>query len=145
MGWTPFDFFEYDPDKIDFTKTTFNVKRALNNNWAHIKNLIEEIRKKADEKADVNAAVTLKQNVSIATSAWTSDTTYADYPFKANIPITGCTVNHIPDVMLSLEDATSGNFAPVADSYAGVICIYAKEKPTSAMTIPTIKLTRTVN
>ena len=87
----------------------------------------------------------VEADVSVATSAWASDTTYADYPFKATIPITGCTVNHIPDVMLSLEDATSGNIAPVADSYAGGIYIYAKEKPTSAMTIPTILLTKVVN
>lgn len=102
----------------------------------------------AEEKAkltSLNTVTILKNDVSIATSAWTSDTTHVDYPFKANIPITGGTVNHVPDVMLSLEDATSGNFAPVADSYAGGVHIYAKEKPTSAMTIPTIKLTKVVN
>ena len=87
----------------------------------------------------------VETDVSVSTSAWASDTTHADYPFKATIPITGCTVNHIPDVMLSLEDAMSGNIAPVADSYAGGIYIYAKEKPTSAMTIPTIKLTKVVS
>lgn len=87
----------------------------------------------------------VETDVSVSTSAWASDTTYADYPFKATIPITGCTVNHIPDVMLSLEDATSGNIAPVADSYAGGIYIYAKEKPTAEMTIPTILLTKVVS
>lgn len=92
-----------------------------------------------------NLFVIVKNNISVSTSAWASDTTYADYPFKATIPITGCTVNHIPDVMLSLEDATSVNFAPVADSYAGGICIYAKEKPKAEMTIPTILLTKVVN
>lgn len=86
----------------------------------------------------------IKSNTSVAASVWTTDTTYADYPYKANIPITECTQEHLPDVMLSLDDAISGNFAPVADSYAGGIYIYAKEKPTSAMTIPTIKLTKVV-
>ena len=87
----------------------------------------------------------VETDVSVATSTWASDTTHVDYPFKAAIPITGCTVNHIPDVMLSLEDATSGNIAPVADSYAGGIYIYAKEKPTAEMTIPTILLTKVVS
>ena len=87
----------------------------------------------------------VETDVSVSTSAWASDTTHADYPFKATIPITGCTVNHIPDVMLSLEDATSGNIAPVADSYAGGIYIYAKEKPTAEITIPTILLTKVVS
>lgn len=86
----------------------------------------------------------IKSNTSVAASVWTTDTTYEDYPYKANIPITECTQEHLPDVMLSLDDAISGNFAPVADSYAGGIYIYAKEKPTSAMTIPTIKLTKVV-
>ena len=87
----------------------------------------------------------METDVSVSTSAWASDTTHADYPFKATIPITGCTAKHIPDVMLSLVDAISGNFAPIADSYAGGVYIYAKEKPTSAMTIPTIKLTKVVS
>lgn len=44
MAWTPFNFFKYDPDKDDFSKTAFNVKQALNNNWDHLTILIEEIR-----------------------------------------------------------------------------------------------------
>lgn len=138
MAWTPFDFFKYDPDKIDFSKTTFNVKQALNNNWEHIQALIEELR------TVFNAALIVQNSVSVATSAWVSDTTYTDYPFKASIPIEGCTANHIPEITFALADATSGNFAPIAETYDGGVYIYATEVPPEAMTIPTIKLTKVV-
>ena len=90
----------------------------------------------------LNAAIIVQSNVSVATSAWVSDTTYTDYPYRASIPITGCTVNHIPEVVFSLADALSGKFAPVAQTYAGGVYIYASES--ADITIPTIKLTKVV-
>lgn len=92
-----------------------------------------------------NAALITETNTSVPVSAWTSDTTYTDFPFRAGIPITGCTANHKPDVTFSLTDAVSGNYAPIAESYAGGIYIYAAEKPTAALTIPTISLLQEVN
>lgn len=139
MAWTPFNFFKYDPDKIDFSKTTFNVKQALNNNWEHIQALIGELRTVFD------AALIVQNSVSVATSAWVSDTTYTDYPFRVSIPIDGCTVNHIPEVTFALADATSGNFAPIAETYDGGVYIYAAEVPSEAITIPTIKATKVVS
>ena len=44
MDWKNINFFGYDPEKDDFSKTTFNIKRALNDNWEHVKELIEELR-----------------------------------------------------------------------------------------------------
>ena len=38
-----------------------------------------------------------------------------------------------------MTDATSGNFAPVCETYNGGVYIYAKEKPTTTITIPTIE------
>lgn len=166
MAWTPFNFFKYDPDKIDFSKTTFNIKQALNNNWAHIQTLLEEIRTAVDKKvtaeegkglstndfsntlkaklSNVNSAIIIKNNTPVAVSAWAADTTYEDYPYRASIAIDGCTANHIPEVTLALADASSGNFAPIAETYDGGVYIYAAEGPSEAMTIPTIKLTKVV-
>lgn len=89
--------------------------------------------------------VTVQNNVSVPTSAWVSDTTYEDYPFRAAVAIIGCTKNHLPEVVFSLVNATSGKFAPIADTYDGGVYIYATEVPPEAMTIPTIKLTKVVN
>lgn len=55
MAWTPFDFFKYDPSKDDFSKTTFNIKQALNNNWDHIQALIQEVRGKTSDNNFNNA------------------------------------------------------------------------------------------
>lgn len=85
-----------------------------------------------------NAASKIFSNVSVATSAWTSDTTYTDYPYKATITCSGVTANHVPTVNFALDDAISGNFAPVALSGTNTVTIYATEKPTSAITIPSI-------
>lgn len=138
MAWTPFNFFKYDPDKIDFSKTTFNIKQALNNNWEHIQALIEELRTRAD-----NTSIIVKNNVSLKTSAWSPDTTYEDYPYRASVSIDGCTAKHIPEVTFSLVDSTSGNLAPIAETYDGGVYIYASERPAD-MTIPTIKLVKVV-
>lgn len=91
-----------------------------------------------------NAALITATNTTVATTAWADDTTYTDFPFRAGITITGCTANHKPDVTFSLTDAVSGNYAPIAESYEGGIYIYAAEKPTAALTIPTITLLKEV-
>ena len=93
----------------------------------------------------LNAAIIVQSSVPVATSAWASDTTYTDYPFRVSIPIDGCTANHIPEVTFALSDATSGNFAPISETYDGGVYIYASEQPSEAMTIPTIKLTKVVS
>lgn len=92
----------------------------------------------------LNAAIIAQSSVPVATSAWASDTTYTDYPYRASIAMDGCTANHIPEVTFALSDATSGNFAPIADTYDGGVYIYAAEVPSEAITIPTIKLTKVV-
>ena len=70
--------------------------------------------------------------------AFISDTTYPDYPFRAAVALTGVTTGMIPEVVFSLTDAVSGNFAPVAAAYNGGVYIYAAEKPAATITIPTI-------
>lgn len=79
------------------------------------------------------------KNVSVPTSAWTSDSTYAAFSYRAAIACANVTANHIPDVIFDVVDAMSGNFAPVVSSYDGGVYIYATSKPTAAITIPTIE------
>ena len=86
-----------------------------------------------------NCSSIVKSNVSVATSAWTSSTTYSDYPYQASITVSGCTSNHVPEVVFSPTDASSGIFAPVCSSTTNAVIIYATEKPSAAITIPTIE------
>lgn len=92
----------------------------------------------AANKEYVDAMKLLFTDVSVAVSAFVEDGTYEDYGYRAAIPLTGVTASRIPDVIFALEDAISGNFAPVAKSYDGGIYIYASSPPDSAVTIPTI-------
>lgn len=78
---------------------------------------------------------------SIATSAWASSTTYADYPYRATVSCSGVTTNHIPHVAFRVAQADSGNFASVAESTSNGVYVYAKEKPTATIyvTVQAIK------
>ena len=91
-----------------------------------------------------NCSSIVKSNVSVATSAWNSSTTYSDYPFRASVSISGVTTSYVPEVIFNMTDATGGNFAPVCETYNGGVYIYAKEKPTTTITIPTIECRTTV-
>lgn len=138
MAWTPFNFFEYDSDKVDFTKTTFNIKQALNNNWAHLKTLITEIRNAVDRRG--NTQTTRVTNVSIPASAWATDTTFTDYPYKATLQITGITADM--ECKTFLPDHTNPElqylFAPWVNTGAGTLEVWANEKPLDAIIIELI-------
>ena len=80
----------------------------------------------------------------VATSAWASDTTYSaqGYGYRASVPLSGVTADHIPDVTFAMADAVSGNLAPLADTYAGGIYIYAKEQPSATVNIASVVCTK---
>lgn len=75
---------------------------------------------------------------SVATSAWLSDSTYTDFPYRAAVACTGVTAAMFAEVVLSPADALSGNIAPVCQTYSGGVYLYAKAVPSAAVTIPTI-------
>lgn len=77
-------------------------------------------------------------NKTVSASAFSSDATYTDYPYRAAVALTGVTSAVIPEIIFALADAVSGNFAPVAAAYNGGVYIYASERPAAAITIPTI-------
>lgn len=77
-------------------------------------------------------------NVQVSVSAWASDGTYTDYPYKASVALNDVTASMFPDVVLDIEELSSGNFAPVCETYLGGIYVFAKEIPSDAITIPSI-------
>lgn len=107
--------------------------------------LLESIQK---ELADLEAgtAVELKKlqfsNVSVSKGDFVSDTTYQDFPYRASIALSGVIESTIPEVVLSVDDALSGNYAPVAESYNGGVYLYAGSPPDADITIPTIIMWR---
>lgn len=96
------------------------------------------------ELADLESgtAVELKKlqfsNVSVPKGDFVSDSTYQDFPYRAGVSLSGVIESMIPEVVLSVDDAVSGNFAPVVESYNGGVYLYAGSPPDTGITIPTI-------
>ena len=77
-------------------------------------------------------------NISIAVSDFMNNAEYEDYPFRAAVPVEGVLKSMIPEVVFSIPDATSGLFAPVAETYNGGVYLYASDLPEASITVPVI-------
>ena len=80
------------------------------------------------------------KNVQVAANAFVADTTYDGYPFRAAITLSGVTSTMAPTVCFGVAQATSGDYAPVADSYNGGVYLYAKKTNDALFSIPFISL-----
>ena len=131
--------------KIDTSAMYDRVNKALQDVDNQSQAVLDAIQK---ELADLEAgtAVELKKlqfsNVSVSAGNFVSDTTYQDFPYRANIALSGVIESMIPEVVLSVDDALSGNYAPVSESYNGGVYLYAGSPPDADITIPTIILWR---
>ena len=77
-------------------------------------------------------------NVQVGAYKFDADSTYPEYPFKADIEISEADSDMIATVIFSTTDAESGNYAPVSETSDGVVTIYSKAIPEVALVIPTI-------
>lgn len=91
---------------------------------------------------EAGTAVELKKlqfvNTVVPISAFVSNLTYPDFPYRAAVPLSGVISSMVPQVTFSVQDAVSGDFAPVAETYDGGIYIYVGAPPRTNVTIPTI-------
>ena len=78
------------------------------------------------------------ENQTVDTTAWVSDSTYTDYAYAAQLALSNVTASMFAQVVFAPSDATGGNLAPVCNTYAGGVTLYAKAVPSSTLTIPTI-------
>lgn len=85
-------------------------------------------------------------DVAVPASAWVADPEgrYEFYTYCADIPLAFVTEGMIPRVVFDAADATLGNYAPVAQTVAHGVRIYACTKPEAALLIPTITVERRV-
>ena len=81
----------------------------------------------------------------VAASAWASDSTYSDYPYRAAIALSGVTANHVPNVNFNSSDALSGKLSPVSESYDGGVYIYATEAITDAVSVGSVTCIKAVS
>ena len=112
------------------------------NEWADQDALNENMRvldKAVTELKD--GAPIIFTNVSVDT--WVEDTTYEDYPYRADIPCE-VTSDYVADVTFDIAEATSGNYAPICITGDGIVSIFASEIPSDTIVIPTIKCVKVV-
>lgn len=94
-------------------------------------------------KTTAKSQVLTFTNKTVATSAWKSSSN-EDFPYYADVSCSGVTTSYVPNVNFSLADANSGIFSTVCESVSGAVRIYASEKPTATVTIPTIQCIKSV-
>lgn len=105
--------------------------------------LIDDLRKEI-AGIEAGSGVELKKlafhNVVASASDFIANSTYADsgYNFRIALSLGGVSGAMTPDVVFGVKDATSGNFAPVAETYGGGVYIYSATQPTEDIVIPTI-------
>lgn len=108
---------------------------------AQAKLVLDAIQK---ELADLEAGVGIElrklqfNNIGIPSNLFLADTTYEAYPFRASVALEGVLESMIPEVIFSLLDATSGLFAPAAETYNGGVYLYATDAPEADVTVPVI-------
>lgn len=122
---------------IDGLTSALNSKASASHSHAisEVSGLQSELDGKAEADHTHRKQVT---NVSVATTAWVSSSTYTSYPYQATVSVTGATSTMLPEVVFALTEAESGNFAPIAQSASGGVIIYAKTAPTAAITLPAV-------
>ena len=73
-------------------------------------------------------------------STWAASAAYAGYGYQAQINIADLSEADSVNVVFSLLDAISGNYAPAIEIYSGYILVFAKVNTT--ITIRTIEITK---
>lgn len=92
--------------------------------------------------ADNGAYVELpSQSTFSDTSAiFESSATYTDFPYQSRIALEGVTANDFVEVVFGINEALSGNYAPICLTEDGYVTVYSKVSDT--ITIPTIIIHR---
>lgn len=126
--------FDVEALKKELEEALADLQEVYDGYIAGLTDAYEKAKENLAEAAELYKFV----NVSVPTASFTADTTYKEYPYKADIILPQIGTTLVPTVIFSLPDAESGNYAPVADSGAGYVRIWAKKAPEDMITIPTI-------
>lgn len=85
------------------------------------------------------------EGVEVLPDAWTADTAYLNWGFRAAVVLSDVTADMTPTIVLDPDTATAGLIAPIAESYAGGLYLYASEALAEAIAIPAIIMQKAVN
>lgn len=122
-------------------ETKAKVNTVLDDTTGQARSVLDAINQELTD-LEAGTAVELKKlsfaNTTVPVSAFVSDNTYQDFPFRAAVTLENVLSAMIPSVAYSVAALTDNNFAPVAECYNGGVYIYADSKPTNPVKIDTI-------
>lgn len=126
------------PDEPNLTAAQMQAK-LVGYSLDDSNSLVAEVNRVVTEaNADITALTPIRLDDVVVTT-WSVDATYTGFGYRSTIAATGATADSFADVVFSIEDAESGNYAPVADTGTDVVYIYARAEPDS-LTIPRIEV-----
>jgi len=130
-------------DYANSSTTTETQLTSLNTN---VENLNTQITTINGTLQTLNSMMSISTNVSCPVAQWATDTakTYENFPYKADLYISGVTAEMVPIVNFAATEQESGNFTG-SESATNVVSIWAKEIPSEAITIPNIVLLKAVS
>lgn len=67
---------------------------------------------------------------------------YAKFPFRATVTLEGVTADMIPEVVFGADEGSSGEYAPVAETFDGGVYLYATVFNAGAFVVPLIVIHR---
>lgn len=91
----------------------------------------EELSQALADKQDKNLYIN-----NITASNWVTSTEFEDYKYECDIQYQGVDSSMYAEVVFSIIEATSGDYAPVCDVYDNIIRLYSKVN--TQIVIPTI-------
>lgn len=122
---------------------------ALVNGAPETLDTLDEIAGALKDNANIvdvlNGSIANKQDKTLkfenlTASSWVSDATYTDYPYRCDVACTGVTAEMYAEVVFSLAQATSGDYAPLCETKANAVSIWSATN--TSVTIPTIIITK---
>ena len=126
---------EINADNINADTLTINEEGdyflPIHNENLESDNVKDAINELADNKQNKSQVF-----INIEASDWVEDDTFEDYGYKCELECEGVNENMFAQVVFSIDEANSGNYASVCDTAENKVIIYSKVNDT--ITIPTI-------
>lgn len=89
---------------------------------------------------DIEVATEALKFENVSASTWVNDSTYSEFSYRCDMACSGVTANMYAEVAFAMEQATSGNYAPVCETKEGIVSIWSKKD--ESIVIPVIIITK---
>lgn len=105
------------------------------------------VEKAKETMGGVNTKTVRASNIAVPLSAWSQESspTVADYPWKAEITVSGIDSTYKPNNLVSLTDGFMDLLYEFANTSTNKLILYASEKPATAATIDSVDFVKVVS